>query len=418
MNPDEHSNLPGKFENCGSQIQAMESRFLYFYPRNRHRGFDPVNVTNKLEQICCGIFLTVSWPLNLRCKRNELFYQLTVILMIKFIFIFLLFIQPASSFACSIIAVHNEEENLVGRNFDYPADEEFVCFYPASHDNYSFVAFNQYGSDMPYDGMNSKGLFIGIAAISDGNTDTGSSWLNPWVTSLGILVRVLEKAATVDEAIQVFNSYKIHFGQFLGFPPLQYLIADNQNNRVVIAPWNGQMQVVKSKHSYQILTNFNPLSFDLQNLPLRFYRYQLAEKMVNQEIVTSDLVARILNQVHPITEDLFWGEKILDNRIYTGKEILITLFGKVPEGDWAEGIKLGDRYSKTKALSILNQGIEPYRDNFSLTLWSNVYNLDKRNIIIYLRSDFEHMYVIDPKKHWKQDFCLPMTYKTLEQLQK
>jgi hypothetical protein len=24
----------------------MESRFLYFYPRNRHRGFDPVNVTN------------------------------------------------------------------------------------------------------------------------------------------------------------------------------------------------------------------------------------------------------------------------------------------------------------------------------------------------------------------------------------
>jgi hypothetical protein len=43
----------------------MESRFLYFYPRNRHRGFDPVNVTNKLEQTCCGIFLTVSWQLNL-----------------------------------------------------------------------------------------------------------------------------------------------------------------------------------------------------------------------------------------------------------------------------------------------------------------------------------------------------------------
>jgi len=63
----ERSNLPVKFQNYDSQIQAMENMFPYFYPRKQHRVFDPVNVTKKLERPDkqSGNFTAQSWPLNL-----------------------------------------------------------------------------------------------------------------------------------------------------------------------------------------------------------------------------------------------------------------------------------------------------------------------------------------------------------------
>ena len=55
---------------------------------------------------------------------------------------------------------------------------------------------------MPYEGVNNRGLFIGIAAVPD--TKTPLSLFKPMRKSLELVEIILQKAANVDDAIKLF----------------------------------------------------------------------------------------------------------------------------------------------------------------------------------------------------------------------
>lgn len=104
---------------------------------------------------------------------------------------------------------------------------------------------------LPFDGMNEKGVSIALLAVPEAHMsiDENKITLNTTTT----IRLVLDKAATVDEAIAILRKYNIYFS---GDIKCHYLIADAAGKSVIVEYWNGGLQVVKSDKSYQIASNF------------------------------------------------------------------------------------------------------------------------------------------------------------------
>lgn len=63
---------------------------------------------------------------------------------------------------------------------------------------------------------------------------------------------ILDKAKTVDEAIQLVDNYNL----FYIIAPLHFLVADANGDSAVIEFVNGKMVIIKKSKDYQIVTNF------------------------------------------------------------------------------------------------------------------------------------------------------------------
>ena len=100
---------------------------------------------------------------------------------------------------------------------------------------------------IPMDGMNEKGLFTALLDLDMGETHMNTGNRNLTVT---MAVRLLiDRAATVDEAIELLKNYDIHTGH--GWT--QHLFVGDANGDGAVIEWHkGQMKVAKSP----ICTNF------------------------------------------------------------------------------------------------------------------------------------------------------------------
>lgn len=144
---------------------------------------------------------------------------------------------PATPFGCSLFATNDAADPLFARNFDWDAAPAMMLFTspPDGYASVSMVDLSYLGVTdpareadklvdaplLPFDGMNAKGLAIGLAAVPDGRSDTRPD--RPTVGSVRIIRLVLDKAATVEEAVRIFEQHNIDFS---GGPPLHYLVAD------------------------------------------------------------------------------------------------------------------------------------------------------------------------------------------------
>ena len=179
--------------------------------------------------------------------------------------------------ACSLFAALADPENrLYGRNFDWEFSPAVLLFtHPA--DGYASVsmvdiAYLGFSSTslanlqetelkdrlallnapaIPFDGMNEAGLAIGMAAVPSGNIKPDPT--KPTVGSLGIIRVILDQAATVKDAIPLFESYNIDFE---GGPPIHYLIADASGEAALIEFYQGDMHVLKNQNPWYQATNF------------------------------------------------------------------------------------------------------------------------------------------------------------------
>ena len=100
---------------------------------------------------------------------------------------------------------------------------------------------------IPMDGMNEKGLFTALLDLDMGETHMNTGNRDLTVT---MAVRLLiDRAATVDEAIELLKNYDIHTGH--GWT--QHLFVGDANGDGAVIEWHkGQMKVAKSP----ICTNF------------------------------------------------------------------------------------------------------------------------------------------------------------------
>lgn len=198
---------------------------------------------------------------------------------------------------CTAFAVKNENGDILfGRNFDFIYAPS-LQLYTAPDNGYASVstvnlAFAGYSEDnlpdgtffdnfltlaapfLPFDGMNEKGLAIALLAVPEAEVpyDPDKITLN---TTTAIRL-VLDKAATVEEAIELLKQYNIYFS---GDIECHYLIADASGHSVIVEYVNQELCVVEAETEYQIASNF--IAYDGLNIGEGFTEFERYDRVQN-----------------------------------------------------------------------------------------------------------------------------------------
>ncbi|MDU6853201.1 MAG: C45 family autoproteolytic acyltransferase/hydrolase [Zhenhengia sp.] len=176
--------------------------------------------------------------------------------------------------ACStFIATTPEGDDLFGRNFDYvPSIGLIVRTAPKNgYESLSVVNLNHLGLSQenmptknllnriitlaapyaPLDGMNEKGLSIGVLVINKGIVHQSTGKVP--ITTTSAIRMILDKAATVDEAIALLEKYDMNSSGDTGY---HFQIADAEGNTAIVEYIDNEMHVLTKEEGYTAATNF------------------------------------------------------------------------------------------------------------------------------------------------------------------
>ena len=184
--------------------------------------------------------------------------------------------RPA--WACALFTALGDEENMFyGRGFDWEYSPAILLFTdpPDGYASVSMVDFAYLGFAspaqargllglpltrrvsllnapfMPFDGMNERGLAVGMAAVPASQMPRDPS--KETIGSLQVIREILDHAANVDEAVSVLQRYNVDME---GGPPLHYLIADSAGRAVLVEFYEGEMVVIPNEEPWHLATNF------------------------------------------------------------------------------------------------------------------------------------------------------------------
>ena len=176
---------------------------------------------------------------------------------------------------CTVFMVKNEKgEILFCRNYDFPYTPAMQVFTSPNNGFHSVstVELDFIGYDtkdfvpsginmdsvfalatpyMPWDGMNEKGLAIALLAVPEAHGPTGDDKITLGTTT--IIRLVLDKASTVDEAVELMKQYNIYFS---GDVLCHFLIADRDGNSVLVEYWDDKLQTTTTADDFQVASNF------------------------------------------------------------------------------------------------------------------------------------------------------------------
>ena len=230
------------------------------------------------------------------------------------------YVQESNPLAwgCSLFAaLTDEEDRLLGRNFDWhfsPAlllftnpndgyasvsmvDIEYLGFEGDHARNLTDLSLDERrplldAPSLPFDGMNEKGLAVGMAAVpaEEMPYDPQKRTLD----QLEVIREILDHAQNVDEAIEILGRYNIDMGSV----PIHYVIASALGESAVVEFYQGQMIVFRNKLPWQVATNFL-LADTYGEAQGQCRRYDLIEKRLMEldGRVTSQAAFRLLEDV-------------------------------------------------------------------------------------------------------------------------
>jgi hypothetical protein len=181
------------------------------------------------------------------------------------------------TWGCSLFAAQGNADDMVyGRNFDWDYSPAVLVFTdpPDGYASVSMVDIAYFGFDgaqargltdlplaerqalldtprMPFDGMNERGLVVGMAAVPPGQMVPDPN--KETTGSLGVIRKMLDQAGNVDEAVAILSSYNIDFE---GGPPVHYLIADPSGRAALVEFYQGEMVIFHNETPYHLATNF------------------------------------------------------------------------------------------------------------------------------------------------------------------
>lgn len=168
-------------------------------------------------------------------------------------------------FGCTTFNSINEEgEYIFSRNYDYMDSPGMLVrtnpengyssiscvslYFLLYSQEYGFLPEDEFTSLLtllapyiPVDGMNEKGLSIGVLELETDPTFQISA--KPALTTTTMIRAVLDKAATVEEAIEIFNKYDMR-DLYLDGCTYHYHIADAYGKSVVIEYVDGKMNLI------------------------------------------------------------------------------------------------------------------------------------------------------------------------------
>ena len=185
------------------------------------------------------------------------------------------------TWACSLFAALGGADKFYGRNFDWMDSPALLLFtHPA--DGYASVsmvdlAYLEFGDEvdrltelpldqrqallnapaLPFDGMNERGLVVGMAAVPDGNVRPDPD--KETIDSLLVMRKMLDQAGTVEEAVAILQQVNIEWGSG---PPLHYLIADRSGQSALVEFYQGKLHIIPTDKPWHLATNFLVSSVD------------------------------------------------------------------------------------------------------------------------------------------------------------
>jgi hypothetical protein len=225
---------------------------------------------------------------------------------------------------CTVFITKNDNGEIIfGRNFDFPYSPSMQVvtrpkngYASVSTVNLSFAGYSENNLPsglnfksflalvapfLPFDGMNEKGLAIALLAVPEANPsfDANKIMLN---TTTAIRL-VLDKAATVDEAVDLLKQYNIYFS---GGVNCHFLIGDASGKSVLVEYYDSGLQVVTTDESYQIASNF--IAYNGLNIGEgydEFVRYDKVKDAINNNngTLNEEQVVALLAEVDVIDDE-------------------------------------------------------------------------------------------------------------------
>ena len=232
---------------------------------------------------------------------------------------------------CTVFVVKNElGEVLFCRNYDFPYTPAMQVF-TSPKNGFRAVAtghldiFGYTKEDFPtginpgslfalatpyapWDGMNEKGLAIALLAVPEAPGPNDEDKLTLGTTT--IIRLVLDKASTVEEAVDLMKQYNIYFSADIYS---HFLIADRNGNSVLVEYWDGELKTVTTAEDYQIASNF--IAYNGLNIGegfTEFERYETVKRTIetNGGILSEQQAIDLLAEVgiyHDGVEKLQWS---------------------------------------------------------------------------------------------------------------
>lgn len=179
--------------------------------------------------------------------------------------------------ACSLFAAFGDLEEMVfGRNFDWDFSPGLLLF-TDPEEGYASVSmvdlyYLGFGNEqaygltdlplidlsrlldapyLPFDGLNETGLAVGMAAVPDGGMVPDPE--KETIDSLMVIRKILDGAATIEEAVEIIQAFNIDWGSG---PTLHYLVAEGSGRSALIEFSRGEIRLLENQGSWQAATNF------------------------------------------------------------------------------------------------------------------------------------------------------------------
>lgn len=195
---------------------------------------------------------------------------------------------------CTAFVTHNDADEIIfGRNFDFDYTPSLQVL-TTPDDGYASIStvnltFAGYSKDnlpegfnsflalaapyLPFDGVNEKGVAMALLAVPQVQIDNDENKVTLNTTTAIRLV--LDKAATVDEAVELLRNYNIYFSADVN---CHYLIADAAGRSVIVEYWDGKLQTVEPEDDYQVASNF--VAYNSLNIGEGFTEFDRYDKVV------------------------------------------------------------------------------------------------------------------------------------------
>ncbi len=169
-------------------------------------------------------------------------------------------------------AMGSDSCRLFGRNYDWKSHSALLLFTdpPDGYASMSITDLGMFGySDtarpdssynrrkllqvpyFPLDGMNEKGVAVGLMAVDDGEPPFAEGKVTLYVAN--VIRLILDYAGDVQEAIDLLDDYNISFKYA---NPVHYLVADASGHSVIIEFIDGEIKVINNPEPWQVCTNF------------------------------------------------------------------------------------------------------------------------------------------------------------------
>ncbi len=289
--------------------------------------------------------------------------------------ILLLIFQTESTNGCLIIYLSDGKQVLIGNHEDWFAKDAAVRINRPSSGKLGSVIFTFISEGWAQGGMNEKGLFFDAAHTPYQEIDFDSQ-LKDYPGN--IWQHVLDKAASVEEALQLIKEYKLY-----DLRESHIMLADGDGNAALIGVDHGKVTIKRVQKSNLVQTNFNPWQPELDNSPV-CWRYESAQRQLAiLPDATVDNVRNILEQTYQ--ESLTVYSNIYDLKNKTIRTYNKQNFNKVILLSLPDIFQYGDCMASLDSLA----GDDDYwktcspRPEVAITIRGNVINQSTRQPVSF-----------------------------------